>query len=153
MSRSVLCWHAAYSKWFLCFCTTVPVRFSPTHTETRVQRTSWRGASSQRRGLFTFTACYEQSAASYFRAPVSPTRTSPLPGWCAKRHPSWGGKMVITQGLVAVTQIFSWGRSNHAGKAGRGGKKKPLLFSRGGQRQSVLCHWRSLRGCVPQRCG
>lgn len=38
--------------------------------------------------------------------------------------------MVITQGLVAVTQIFSWGRSNHAGKAGRGKKKATAIQQR-----------------------
>lgn len=56
--------------------------------------------------------------------------------------------MVITQGLVAVTQTFSWGRSNRAGKEKK--EKKTLLFSRGGQRQSVLCQSRSLGGYMPQ---
>lgn len=52
--------------------------------------------------------------------------------------------MVITQGLVAVTRISSWGRSN------RVGKEKNLPFSRGGQRESVLCQSRSFGGYMAQ---
>lgn len=73
----------------------------------------------------------------------------------AQKRLSLGGKMVITQDLVAFTQVSSWERNRKGGKG-----EKNLLFKKcyltevawcGEKSQSVLCHWRSSKGCVPQR--
>lgn len=92
--------------------------FFPVHRETGVQKkTSWRGE----------TYLHLQRAKS--KAPhlileyPLPNPLFATPWMMRKKHPSRGGQMVITQDLVAVTQIFSWGRSNHVGK-GKGRRRK-----------------------------
>lgn len=89
--------------------------FSP-HTETRVQKQLREEFLPDAEG-YLHQAMSSASAVSYFRVPVPrPALHHSLDD--AQRHISLGGKMVITQDLVAIIQVFSRGRSREGGKGG-----------------------------------
>lgn len=90
--------------------------FFPPHTETRVQKQLREELLPNAEG-YLHQAMSSASAVSYFRVPVPrPALHHSLDD--AQRHLSLGGKMVITQDLVAITQVFSRGRSREGGKRG-----------------------------------